>query len=71
MSLYVCTYCHIHGTLVSLGVTQDSFHRTQRLGGGGGGPPPRKGGGGGGGGGVRTPHLKGVGMLVGNFELNR
>ena len=54
MSLYVCTYCHIHGTLVALGVTQDSFHRTQRLGGGGG-----------------TPHLKGVGMLVGNFELNR
>ena len=36
MSLYVYTYCHIHGTLVALGVTQDSFHRTQHLGGGGG-----------------------------------
>ena len=54
MSLYVYTYCHIHGTLVALGVTQDSFHRTQHLGGGGWG----------------TLHLKGVGVLVGNFELN-
>ena len=26
--------------------------------------------GGGGGGGGGTPHMKGVGMLVGNFELN-
>ena len=42
-----------------------------RFPGGGGGPRMGKGGGGGvGGGGGGTPHVKGVGMFIGHFELD-